>query len=83
MLHGAARDPDVIGGDWGARLAEIVKYQRIALPGFSVHADDIDTGRSEKRIQFPFILPSVSSAHEAGQKLTQDHRREIDPLGPP
>jgi hypothetical protein len=82
MFENERRDPHIVGGDWGALLAELPIYVRVMMRGLLAGIDNPDTRFYKESAQDGFVPWPLAAYGEPGTQFSQDNKRKPD-LGSP
>ena len=78
VLHGASRDPEIVGGDRPADRSEAVQDDRRPLGRFFIHRHHVDTRRRQKLLEGVPGFFGMRALLKPGLSFAQDNRSEGD-----
>src|SRR5271156_648878 len=82
MLENQRRDPHIVGGDWGALLAELPVNVRVVMRGLVAGIDNPDTRLHKESAQDSFVAQPLTAHGKSSAQFSQDNERKPDLAGP-
>ena len=78
MFENERGDPHIVGGDWGALLAELPVYVRVMMRGLLVGIDNPDTWFHKESAQDGFVAWPLAAYGKPCTQFSQNNKRKPD-----
>jgi len=80
VLLRQGRDPQVIGRDRRALLAELSEHLRVVASRLFIRIQHANSRTIQETNEHLFVLPGPHTAEETRAKFGERHKRQIDPI---